>query len=184
MNILDVLMIFSLTIFFIRSSTYRMPFTSCSPLMSSPCYFLSPSNRLVNRCLCSFYRECLGYTTVTGLILFRRPQWRLASKYSQMWVRDQTNFVFLLLRLKIFHHNLLQMFVWDGNIFILTSQPRAEPLPSRWTWTVRSTTCLSSPIMLCRRASWTGDYQLRTLPDETLAWLSAKITETSLRGYR
>lgn len=73
------------------------------------------------------------------------------------------------------------------NIYALPSPPpqlKAEPSLSQLTWTVRWTTCLSSPIMLCRKASSTGDCRLRTPPDETPAWPPPKTTETSLKGYR
>lgn len=151
----------------------------------SPCFVffslsfaLSLSHRLVSQYLYNCFREFSGYSTVTGLTLFRRPQWRLALKYSQTWVRYWAN-------TNHQSHVILERALWhmikalNRNIYILTStQLRAEPLPSQWTWTVRWTTCLSSPIMLCRRASSAGDSQLRTLPDETPAWRPPKTTGT------
>lgn len=74
--------------------------------------------------------------------------------------------------------------IYETSVLFPQIQQRAEPSPSRWTWTVRLTTCLSNPITLCRRASSAGDSLPRTLPGETRAWLPPKITGTSLRDYR
>lgn len=160
---------------------HKDSFTKRSIFMLYLFYYLFVC-RLDSLCLSSCSRGFSEYTTVTGLTQFRKLLWKLALKSSQtsVWYYTEGAPPQKQIGVTMYCNQKCHAPIHQAltNLHYFPTQLRAEPSPSRWIWTVRWTTCLSSPTMSSRRASSTGNCQQRPLPDEIPQFRPPKTTET------